>query len=63
MKNLFKVVALVLVIGFASCTDENEVVPTEKEQQLHEQELFGINKGDVTNPGGGGAEDPEDTEN
>ena len=63
MKNLFKVAVLVLVIGFASCTDNTKVVPTEKEQQIHEQELFGINKDDVTNPGGGGEEDPDDTEN
>ena len=58
MKNLIKVAALVLVIGFASCTDENDIVPTEKEQQLHEQELFGTNKEDSTTDQSGGAENP-----
>ncbi|WGH75223.1 hypothetical protein P8625_14275 [Tenacibaculum tangerinum] len=62
MKSLFKVITLVLVIGFASCTNENKVVPTAKEQQLHEQELFGTNKEDVNNPGGSGEEDPDYTE-
>ncbi|WP_281980501.1 hypothetical protein [Tenacibaculum mesophilum] len=62
MKNLFKVAALVLVIGFASCTDENDVVPTEKEQKLNEQfELQAGPKDGANNPDNPGNEDPDDT--
>lgn len=54
MKKLTFVCAIVAVMAFTSCTDEDKIVPNEKQQK----ELFGINKEDVVAPGGG-TEDPD----
>ncbi|MCG7502422.1 hypothetical protein MHM83_11110 [Tenacibaculum sp. Mcav3-52] len=60
MKNVFFIAMVATVFGFISCTDNaDEIIEKQKNEK---QELFGINKGDVTNPGGGGEEDPDDTE-
>ena len=58
MKKVISIVVLVVTLGFVSCTDNTEIV----EKKHEKQELFGINKEDVINPGGGGEEDPDDTE-
>lgn len=59
MKAILKMLAVVMILGFVSCTDNTE----EQAQQLHEQtELFGINKDDSTTPGGDGGEDPDNGE-
>ena len=62
MKSVFKAFVLVLVLTFTSCIDESEVVPTAKEQNSNEKELYGVNKGDATNPNNDGGEDPDDSE-
>lgn len=49
MKKLMFLFAIVAVTAFTSCTDEDIIVPNEKQQK----ELFGINKDDVDAPGGG----------
>ena len=61
MKNLLKAFAVVAVLFLTSCTD-NEIVPTAKEQKLHEKELFATDKGDASNPNNNGGEDPDDSE-
>ena len=48
MKKLTFVCAIVAVMAFTSCTDEDKIVPNEKQQK----ELFGINKGDIPDPDG-----------
>lgn len=54
MKNIFKFLALVLVVGFISCTDNTEnLVENEK------QELQSINKEDSTTELGNGPEEPD----
>ncbi|CAL2101449.1 conserved exported protein of unknown function [Tenacibaculum sp. 190130A14a] len=59
MKTFTKVLAVVMILGFVSCTDNTE----ETEIQLNEQqELFGINKNDSTTPGSDGGEDPDNGE-
>ncbi|CAM1357622.1 hypothetical protein [Tenacibaculum halocynthiae] len=59
MKTTFKILAIVMVLGFISCTDNDEIL---EQQQHEEQEVLAIDKDDVENPGGGGETDPDDTE-
>lgn len=59
MKKVILGVVMLVALGFVSCTDNTELI---EEKNVQKQELFGINKGDVQNPGGGGEEDPDDTE-
>ncbi|MCD9581801.1 hypothetical protein ACE1MK_15500 [Tenacibaculum maritimum] len=59
MKIFFKLLTIVWCIGCIACTDTTEKTIA----QLYEkQELFGVNKSDIKNPGGGGESDPDDTE-
>ncbi|WP_157821891.1 hypothetical protein [Tenacibaculum sp. Bg11-29] len=55
MRKVISIVALVVALGFVSCTDNTEIV----ENQNEKQELFGIDKGDASNPNNDGGEDPE----
>lgn len=58
MRKVISIVALVVALGFVSCTDNTEIV----ENQNEKQELFGIDKGDASNPNNDGGSDPDDTE-
>ncbi|CAL2056129.1 conserved hypothetical protein [Tenacibaculum sp. 190524A05c] len=60
MKNLFKVIAVVAVFGFASCTPEDEIVTNEN--TIIQTDQFGTNKDDITNPNNDGGEDPDNGE-
>lgn len=53
MKSLLKVVALVFVLGFTSCTNNDKLVP-----ENGTTELQSINKGDSTTDDGDGVEEP-----
>lgn len=50
-----KILALVLVIGFASCTDNEEIVQTDG--TVIQEDLFGIDKKDETNINNDGGDD------
>ncbi|WP_155995125.1 hypothetical protein [Tenacibaculum ovolyticum] len=56
MKVAFKVIALIFVLGFISCTDNDNIVP-----ENERTELQAVNKEDITAPGSGG-DDPDLTE-
>ena len=61
MKNIFKVIALVAVLGFISCTENEEIVTNEN--TIIQTDEFGTNKDDVTNPNNnGGTEHDNDEE-
>ncbi|WP_299160872.1 hypothetical protein [uncultured Tenacibaculum sp.] len=53
MKSLLRVVALVFVLGFISCTDNDKLVP-----ENATTELQSINKGDSTTDDGDGVDKP-----
>lgn len=55
MKSLLKLIAVVAVLGFVSCTDNEEIVTNEN--TIIQTDQFGTNKGDVTNPNNGGQND------
>ena len=57
MKNLVKFLALVLVIGFVSCTDNTEIL-----EKNEKPELQSINKEDDRHPGGDGAPEIDEDE-
>ncbi|WP_175578660.1 hypothetical protein [Tenacibaculum aiptasiae] len=57
MKSLLKVVVLIFVLGFISCTDNKKIVPENGTTELQQ-----INKEDASNPNNDGGEDPDDTE-
>ncbi|MFL0072487.1 hypothetical protein [Tenacibaculum maritimum] len=59
MNTFLKTLAALLFVGMVSCTDTTEETIKTLDGK---QELFGINKGDIKNPGGGGESDPDDTE-
>lgn len=59
MKSIFKILAVVFVIALSSCTDNTELVENPLNEQ---QDLYGIDKGDITAPGSDNEEDPDDTE-
>ncbi|WP_299682439.1 hypothetical protein [uncultured Tenacibaculum sp.] len=48
MKNLFKIVVLVIVVSFVSCTENQEIVTSNG--QIIETEQFGTEKEDATAP-------------
>ncbi|MCF2874072.1 MULTISPECIES: hypothetical protein [unclassified Tenacibaculum] len=54
MKSLLKVVVLIFVLGFISCTDNKKIVP-----ENGTTELQSINQGDSTTEDGDGVEDPD----
>ncbi len=56
MKNALKVLALVVVLGFMSCTDNNNLVPENEKEKIQ-----AVDKGDIIAPGSGD-EDPDLTE-
>ena len=57
MKNLVKFLALVLVIGFVSCTDNTEIL-----EKNEKQELQSINKEDNRYKGSGEDEEIDNDE-
>lgn len=64
MKTTFKILAIVMVLGFISCTDNDEIL---EQQQHEEQEILAVDKEDVEDSGGdgtgnSGGTDPDDTE-
>ena len=54
MKSLFKLIALVVVIGLASCTDNTKLATTDGTVI----DIQNINKGDSTTEDGDGVENP-----
>ena len=52
MKIAFKVIALIFVLGFISCTDNDNIVP-----ENERTELQAVNKEDITAPGSGNDDD------
>ncbi|WP_299681049.1 hypothetical protein [uncultured Tenacibaculum sp.] len=61
MKNLLKFVAVVAILSFVSCTDNQEIV-TENGQVIQTDE-FAVGKGDSSNPNNdGGIEQDYDEE-
>ncbi|WP_157578279.1 hypothetical protein [Tenacibaculum ovolyticum] len=57
MKTPFKVIALIFVLGFISCTDNDNIVPENEKQQIQ-----AIDKGDSTTPISDGGTDPDNGE-
>ncbi|AUC13795.1 hypothetical protein BTO06_00915 [Tenacibaculum sp. SZ-18] len=55
MKSLLKLIAVVAVLGFVSCTDNTEKGITNDE--ILQQDEFGTDKKDITNPNNGGQND------
>ncbi|WP_157821894.1 hypothetical protein [Tenacibaculum sp. Bg11-29] len=53
MKTAFKVIALIFVLGFVSCTDNDNIVPENEKQQIQ-----AIDKGSDIHVGG--VDDEED---
>lgn len=60
MKNLFKVVAVIAVFGFVSCTDSEEIITNEN--TIIQLDQFGTDKKDITNQNNNGGEDPDNGE-
>lgn len=52
MKTAFKLIALIFVLGFISCTDNDNIVPENEKQQIQ-----AVNKEDITAPGSGSDDD------
>ncbi|WP_442267537.1 hypothetical protein ACSIGC_07645 [Tenacibaculum sp. ZS6-P6] len=48
MKNLFKIIVLVIMVSFVSCTENEEIVTSNG--QIIEAEQFGIDKEDANAP-------------
>jgi hypothetical protein len=55
MKSLLKLIAIVAIFGFVSCTENEEIVTNEN--TIIQQDEFGTNKGDETNQNNGGQTD------